>query len=105
MTTSLAGYPISVGDKQKGVYDHVGPASYQTGGESVPANDFGMSSIDFVLMSAYSLSGNYIVIALYQTAQNVGSVVLTWYQTATGIQPPGGTNLSGEHVRMEVIGV
>lgn len=105
MTTPLTGYPLSLGDKQRGVFDHTGPASYQTGGETVPANDFGMNLIDFVLMSAYSLSGNYIVIAFYPLSQGVSTITLAWYQVATGIQPPQGTNLSTEHVRIEVTGV
>jgi hypothetical protein len=105
MTTILTGYPISLGDKQLGVYDHTGPSSYVTGGETVPANDFSMSTIDAVLMSQYSASGNYFIVVNYPTIANVNSVTFIWYQSLTYSQPPGGTNLSGEHFRIEVIGI
>lgn len=109
MTTGLTQYPISIGgNKQFGVYDHTGPASYQTGGETVPASDFGMATVDSVTTpqaQGYTLSGNYIVVVLYALALDNQSVILAWYYASSGQQVAQGTNLAGEHIRLEAKGV
>jgi len=103
----LTGYPISVATRMESVFDHMGPKSYPTGGETIPANDVGMSSLEWVETAQYSMSGNYTVVVLYGVGLflNVASVKIAWYNASDGSQVTNGTDLSGEHVRMLVKGI
>ena len=107
MNNPLIGYPISVATRMEALFDHTGPKSYTTGGETIPANDLGMSSLEWIQCAAYAMSGNYTVVVLYSAGLyfNVTQIKLAWYNVSDGSQVTGGTDLSGEHIRMLVKGI
>jgi hypothetical protein len=103
----LAGYNTPFRDKLLGILDHTGPSNYATGGEVIYATDLGLLGIDFAQVAAVSMSGNYTAIVLYpvNAFNSCQHINLAWYVYSTGNQAAPGTNLSGEHIRLEVIGV
>jgi hypothetical protein len=108
MTTPFTGYPISVANRIENVVDYTGPVSYVTGGDIINARDLQMSAIDFVSAAQYSSSATYVLVVLYPLVSPnaaANTVTLAWYVGVTGLQVTPGTNLSGEHVRLRVIGI
>ena len=107
MTTLLTGYPTSVANKRLAVADHTGPASYPTGGETLPATDMHMSGFDWVRVAQYTMSGTYQCVPLYPALAHgcTPTVKLAWYVVATGLEVANATNLSAEHIRLEAIGI
>lgn len=94
--------------------DHVGPASYATGGETFGNSNsmtgistLGLGSLDNVI-GGPSLSGNYFVYAIPSGAGERKTFKLVWVTATTGIptttQVTNTTNLSAETVRLLVLG-
>lgn len=91
--------------------DHSGPASYATGGEKYPTqspyggpNSAGLAGVYFIVPT-WSQSGTYFVQPKYVTPGGVrGTCQLIWYVAATGAQVASTTNLSGETVRLAILG-
>ncbi len=119
--TPLAGYDTSFGNHKAWVGDHIGPASYTTGGETFAAHDLGWGGLEIVeplnkglitigadtLVAALSISGTYFVTVTMGTSAvgAVASVTITWYVVATGAEVTAATDLSAEKVRLLVLGV
>lgn len=91
--------------------NHTGPASYVTNGETLGNYNsqtgvtyLGLAEIDWIDCGS-SLSGNYFV---YAIPVNQKQFTLVWVTASNGIptgtQVSNGTNLSGETVRMVVVG-
>lgn len=91
--------------------DHTGPASYVTGGETFPTqsafggpNNAGLASVYFIAPT-WSQSGTYFIVPQYAGPGGVrGTCQLLWFVTATGAQVAATTNLSGETVRLMILG-
>lgn len=115
--TILKGYVDIWGKHGAVVSDHTGPALYTTGGETIGVNSlvgvnrYGLRSYDFVDSMGLSVSGNY-----YMRTQPTGigsrttfkaiwfySEINTLGQTAN-TQVAANTNLSGETIRLLLIG-
>lgn len=105
----LPNYPHQVGAQKWVIVDHSGPSSYVTGGETFLPGAFGMGSIDFIGMSipAATMSGNYHISVAYTTGtsgQPVKSATFVWSSVSTGSEVAQGTNLSGEIIRLMLVG-
>lgn len=91
--------------------DHTGPASYVAGGETFPTqsayggpNNAGLASVYFVV-PGWSQSGTYFIQAQYVLPGGIrGTAQLVWYVAATGAPVTPTTNLSGETVRLMILG-
>jgi hypothetical protein len=92
--------------------DHTGPASYvNPGGDPFPTqsayggpNNAGLSGVYFVVPT-WSQDGTYYVQAKYAGLGSISSAMkLHWYVAATGAEVANATNLSGETVRLMILG-
>jgi hypothetical protein len=111
------GFPQSIGYKMLGAADISGPASYSqytapsTGGQDVQAlPEFGVKQVDLA-MGGVSVAGTHRAEVVQIEASTVNGVslgatrlVLKWYVVATGAEAAGSANLSGQTVRVLVIG-
>jgi hypothetical protein len=117
--TAVSGYTDIIGKHGLWIGDHTGPASYAaytapaTGGDVISATNFGLRSLDMVVPLGYSVSGSYAVKAKLATTKAGGSAqsaVLVWYAVtwSSGVEVltevAGAFNLSGETVRLLVVG-
>ena len=94
--------------------NHVGPASYATGGESYGTanNQTGITVQGLATMTNViggpANSGNYFVYAIPQSTGESKTFKLVWVTATTGIptttQVTAAVNLSAETVRLLVIG-
>jgi len=118
--TILPGYVTTIGNKYLVIDDHAGPVSYTTGGETVTAAQFGLGGIDFIdgcndvvqgtaQINNVSFSGvNFVAIKLpTTTGPGVANtkITLQWFVVATGAEVAATTNLSGQTVRLRIVGV
>ena len=105
---------FTIGQGKAVPVNHVGPASYTTGGETYGSinNQTGISvqglgSLDAVLAGPAN-SGNYFVYAIPQSTGESKTFKLVWVTATTGIptttQVTAAVNLSAETVRLLVIG-
>jgi len=87
--TVVSGYPDIWGKHAVSVFDHTGPASYVTGGESITAQSKGLRSLDFLSAEGLSNSGNFAVqsISPIGSGGSVGSQKLKW--SPAGVAPAG----------------
>lgn len=119
-------YPSVYGPSKVNLVDHVGPANYVTGGESILPSWFGFPAYIETVGSEFSgnsFSTNYYVRIvppansfnaneLYAStwganasnANNVNSLQLLWYYSANNNQVAANTNLSAEGVRLRAYG-
>lgn len=106
---------FTIGQGKEITVDHTGPASYTTGGETfgninnqTGISTLGLGSLDFVDPIGASNSGNYFVYALPTGTGSRKTFKLIWVTATSGIpsstQVTATTNLSGETVRLLVIG-
>ena len=97
------------------VFDHTGPTSYATGGETIGAINnqtgisfLGLATLDFLDVMATSVSGNYGVIAQPTGTGSRKTIKLIWVTATAGIpsttQVTAAVNLSAETVRLQVSG-
>jgi hypothetical protein len=114
---SFAEYPTPPGGKPMSMCDVTGPASYTqmvngtapaipTGGQSVAASFWGLVGIQWA-HGGLSESGTYIVqVMLSPFGQNTlaSALLLRWITQSSGAEASPGANLSGETVRLMVIG-
>lgn len=114
------GYVTTVGNKYLIMDDHAGPASYTTGGETFTASQVGLGGIEFIegmndiiqgtqQYTGVSFSGTFFVnISVATTAAPgvpVSKVTIKWFVVATGAEVANTTNLSGQFVRLRILGV
>lgn len=87
-------------DRQRRVLVASGPASYVSGGESLPAADLGLGRVDLVLGGlARASAGATVRLVAYDYTTNA----LQWYDLA-GNEIAGGVDLSDYSVRLEIAG-
>lgn len=104
----VTGYTVGWGTRKQSVWEHTGPASYVTGGESLLA--IWIEFIELVWVSPpsppWTYSGTYSVVVLYPSGAGgiTSGVTLKWYVTATGMEVDPGTDLSGETIRLLIQG-
>lgn len=110
-------YPTSFGDKRASVMTLVGPASYtqftapSTGGQDVQAEpQSGVKVVDYA-QGGSSDDGTHRVEVVHYEASLVRGVsvadtafVVKWYVIATGAEVGAGVDMSGQTVRLLVIG-
>ncbi len=109
--TPVPGYTDVWGKHAVWIGDHAGPASYTTGGETLGqasnafggVNQFGLRSID-AAFGDLTVSGTYYVRVQFTGKGARTTAKLLWYTASTGNQVSASTNLSGETVRLTVIG-
>ena len=112
--TKLPDYPIpgGIGSRIVSVFEFTGPASYTqvtngtppTGGQSLPANGFGMKFIEW-MECGLSNNGQFTVEVTYAGPTGaVANVIARWIVSATGAEVAATTNLSTFRVRALVIG-
>lgn len=113
----LAGYPSVFGNKKSEVLDHSGPSSYPTGGETFSAQQLGWGGLEYIDLPhgaktatfGNTYSGTYFVQVTYTTVSAVAgalpSVLLKWYVANGGAEVGAGVDLSGEYLRIFVLGV
>lgn len=86
--------------------DYTGPASYVTGGVTVGASAFGLSSgLYCVIPMDLSVSGTFYLRVFSIAAPKAKSVKIKWFTAATNAEVGNGTNLSAEKVRILAFGV
>ncbi len=106
--------PFTIGQGKAIPVDHVGPASYTTGGETFGNINnqtgiaiLGLSTLDNVI-GGPSLSGNYFVYCIPSGAGGRKTFKLVWVTATTGIptttQVTTAVSLVLETVRLLVIG-
>lgn len=111
---AVKGYTDVWGKHGAAIYDHTGPKSYvqwtapSTGGDIVGHDRFGLRNIDFIHAIGFTVSGSYFVVAKLSAGNggNLPKATLIWYPIATigTTQVAGATDLSGETIRLLVIG-
>ena len=99
----LRGFPDTWGTHTANPIEHTGPSSYTSGGYSVPPSEFMVSAFVWV-SSVTSYSGTYRVDPVYGGYGNRSGIKLRWVVVSTGQEVAGTTDLSGETVRLLVIG-
>lgn len=117
-------YPTAIGNKQRWVGDHVGPANYQQPGEVVTPNMFGFPGFVETLgasFGGFSQSNNYFVRSVWPQAGNTSSaseakapvysapsanncLILQWFIASNSAQVANNANLGAEIVRLEAWG-
>ena len=111
--TTIGIYPKGQGKDI--VFDHTGPTSYTTGGETIGninnqtgISFLGLATIDFLDVMGTAVSGNYAVLAQPIGTGSRKTVKLLWVTATAGIpsttQVTNATNLSAETVRLMVSG-
>lgn len=102
--TLLKGFPDSWGQHQATLIDHVGPTSYVQGGEKITAAQ-GLWPRSFAWVgSALTYSGTYRVDCIYPGTGLRSWVYFKWTNASTGQEVGNGVSLSGEKVRLLVVG-
>lgn len=110
----VAGYPSPPGNKQFSELKVDGPTLYTvistgsppTGGQTINASDFGLVSLEGLIVLSNSDNGQFGVrpIALKPDIQGCPAYTLQWFTLATGAEV-GAVNLSARSVRLLGIGV
>ena len=100
---AVKGFPDNWGLHSVPIVEHLGPASYVQGGELIKAPLFGVRAYAHIT-GGLTYSGTYRVECLYPGTGIRSSVNLFWSVVSTGQQVTNGTNLSGEMVRLKVVG-
>lgn len=110
----VAGYPSPPGNKQFSELKVTGPTLYTvitigsppTGGQIVNASDFGLVSLEGIIVLSASDNGQYGVepVALKPDLQGCPQYTLMWFTLITGAQV-GAIDLSARSVRLLGIGV
>lgn len=100
---TIKGFPDTWGEHNVPLVDHKGPSSYASGGEVITAPFLGPRIYAFIV-GGLTYSGTYRVDAIYGSTGLRSSVNLKWTVASTGQEVAGGVNLSGETVRLLVIG-
>lgn len=106
-------YPKVPGDSLWSMLDITGPTAYvpvvagtpPTGGQLIPASNFGLQSIDWV-QSTGSDNGGFDIVCIpmpFSLGNPMPAVLLMWVNALTGAQAPAG-NLSARTVRLLAIG-
>lgn len=86
--------------------DLTGPVSYVTGGVTISASAFGLSSgLYFVSPMDLTVSGTFYLRVFSPSAAKVKTVKIKWFTAATNAEVGNGTNLSAEKVRVFALGV
>lgn len=107
----LPGYSTKWGNKNVFSSDHLGPASYQAGGESFTAQHLGWGGVEHVFIDGPSWNANnngtYFTKVQFPTASAGArsSVQILWYVAANNAEVGNNTDLSAEKVRLLAIGV
>ena len=86
------------GAKERRIVAYTGPASYATGGDTLPPESVGLGRIEALLGLTIS-DGT----TLYWGYYNQTTEMILWY-SATGTEVPNATNLSTFTGRFEAIG-
>lgn len=102
-SAAVKGFPDTWGQHRAVPFEHLGPASYPSGGEYIGAPQLGVSACAHV-GSGVSYSGTYRVDCIYPGAGVRNAVYLKWSNASTGQEVGNGVNLSGETVRLLVVG-
>lgn len=108
MDKVLEGYSEPMGRKWSSVFNHFGPKSYQTGGESLNCRHLGFAAIDWISPFAVSLSGLYYAWVLFKgnaASSSQTDVIVQWFSFSTASEVFPGTDLSGETLRLLAFGV
>lgn len=111
----LPQYPMPMGVRKALVVELGGPSEYELGydeGHVIDAQQFGMGFIDGVMPLSESYSGTYLIRPRATTVDaapsaNLGAgryYYLRWYTISTGAEVADETDLSGEKVRVLIIG-
>ena len=100
---TVKGFPAAWGAQVVPLVEHPGPFSYIPGGEVVHSGP-PFPRIFAYIAAGLSYSGTYRVDCLYPSSGLRSAVTLKWTLAATGQEVAGGTNLSGETVRLLVVG-
>ena len=116
----INGYASPIANRAMCVSDHTGPKSYvtwtgTTGGDILGTsasaqkggvNSFGLRGLDIVIPMGVSVSGTYYVKTQFLAGSGgtLTSCTLVWYTVSGNAQPTAATDLSGETVRLFVIG-
>lgn len=81
---------------------YTGPANYVQGGDTVAADDVGLTAIDFVnpIGNAFDKTNSHMYLVGWD--QSTGK--LPWYVPNTGAEVAGGVNLSTFTMLVEVVG-
>lgn len=82
-------------------FDHDGPSSYTTGGETLNAADFNISAFDYVEASGSDNSA-HVCIPVFGAKGEVRSIKLMWILTG-GAEVAGAVNLSGRFCRLRIV--
>lgn len=101
--TVVTGYVDVWGKHAAGPVDHVGPASYSTGGETITGSYYGLRSLDYV-GGGVSESGTYFVLGGPTAGGLRATQKLLWFIASSGAEVGEGTDLSAETVRILVVG-
>lgn len=104
----LPGYQTYFGNKIKICFDHQGPASYTTGGETLGVSGLNIGGIESVDSISSSISGTYVARWLFNAnalGEPFQTYKLQWFVLATGAEVGSGVNLSAEYIRLSITGV
>lgn len=102
--TILPGYGTQWGNKNVTVIDHLGPASYATGGETLTAAQFGYGGIE-VIVGSMDASSTYFVEAIHPGVGGAPATIKLQWFTMNGTEVSNATNLSTKSVRLIIVGV
>lgn len=89
-------------NKKVTYFDHDGPASYTTGGETITAASLGLSVIDFVSTMAGD-NGTHFCIARISAKGEQPSFKLLWFTCVDGAEVANAANLSARFTRFRVV--
>jgi hypothetical protein len=115
--TPFPGNPTVFGNKNVEFLEHVGPKSYPSGGEVYDAAHLGWGGLEWVSAASGNMavtqgatySGTYNVRVIYATTSAIQgalpSVKLQWFVANGGAEVTAAIDLSGEVIRLFVVGV
>jgi len=117
----LDGYPQPFSSKIENRGDFFGSNNYQTGGEQIVPQTFGLSAFESVSFAPLAYSQNYYAKVIYPTnpvntelrasafqsngANANGQVLVQWFVAANNAQVAANTNLAAEGIRMSIVGI
>jgi hypothetical protein len=106
MDRPLPGFPCHATTKKILVTNHSGPVSYPTGGETLILRPLGLAGADWMGQWANSLSGLYYALVFLPVKPGpVTQVTVQWFTWAGGGEAANGADLSGETLRLMIVGV